>query len=164
MLRKQLNRSPHSMCSCLGDIIYIASVMVFGRPQIPCIGNARPPRASYCRGFVNDGFTPRRCKRVSVPIVWAIESFIHQNVGIESCFFAVNLMCFVPIGLIYHGNSLTVVARAAMNASLNVWIALSARLTRWLCGSTTYKSQSFFVRNFLIYFVVWLSMTFILGL
>ncbi len=46
-----------------------------------------------------------------------------------------------------NGNSLSVVARAAMNVSLNVWISLSAALTRWLCGLTTCKSQSFLVRN-----------------
>ena len=62
------------------------------------------------------------------------------------------------------GKSLSVVASASMNASLNVWIAHSAALTWWLCGSTSCKSHSFLVRTFLIYFVAWLSIKFIFGL
>jgi len=34
------------------------------------------------------------------------------------------------------GNSLSVEPRAPMNQFLNVWIARSAVLTLWLCGST----------------------------
>jgi hypothetical protein len=43
------------------------------------------------------------------------------------------------------GNSLSVVARAIMNVALNVWMALSAALTLWLCGSTNCMSHSFLV-------------------
>jgi hypothetical protein len=50
-------------------------------------------------------------------------------------------------------NSLSVIARATMKASLNVWMALSAALTLWLCGLTNCKLHSFLVGNRLIYFV-----------
>jgi hypothetical protein len=46
------------------------------------------------------------------------------------------------------GKSLSVVAGAAMNASLKVWMSCSAALTLCLCGPTTCKSQSFEVRVF----------------
>jgi hypothetical protein len=62
------------------------------------------------------------------------------------------------------GKLMLVEARAAMNASLNVWMACSVAFTRWLCGLMSCNSHLFSDRNFLIYFVAWLSIMFSLGL
>jgi hypothetical protein len=51
------------------------------------------------------------------------------------------------------GKLTLVKARAAMNASLNIWMARSAAFTQWLCGLMSCNSHSFFDRNFLMYFV-----------
>ncbi len=57
-----------------------------------------------------------------------------------------------------NGNLLSVVASAAMKASLKVCIALSAAFILWLCGSTSCNLHC------LMCLVTWLSMMFILGL
>ncbi len=59
---------------------------------------------------------------------------------------------------------MSVMARAAINVSLKVWMTCSAALTQWLCGSTSCNLHSFLVRNYFICFVAWLSITFNFGL
>ncbi len=51
------------------------------------------------------------------------------------------------------GKLLSVVANAAMKATLNVWIARLVAFTRWLWGSMTCSLQLFLVRNFSMCFV-----------
>jgi hypothetical protein len=130
--------------------------MVFGWPQIPCIGTSRHPRASYCRGLVNDGLHPGGVSRYLSQLYGPLRASYAKMLGLILDFHSK-----VNVFRTCNGNTLSVIARATMNASLNVWIALSAALTRWLCGSTTCKSQPFVVRKFLMYLVAWLSMTLI---
>ncbi len=62
------------------------------------------------------------------------------------------------------GKSASVVASVVMNASLKVWIALSAAFIQWLCGSMSCNLHCCSVRILLMCLVAWLSMIFILGL
>ena len=55
--------------------------------------------------------------------------------------------------------STSVVARAAINSSLNVWMARSATLTWWLCGLTSCSLHLFSDRYYLMCLVAWLSIT-----
>ncbi len=57
------------------------------------------------------------------------------------------------------GKLLSVMARAAMNVSLNVWIVRSAAFTHWLWGSTSCNLHLFSSRKCLMYFVAWLSIS-----
>ena len=63
-----------------------------------------------------------------------------------------------------NGKSVSVVASALMRASFQVCMARSDAFNRLLFGSTSCISHSFSERNFLIYFVAWLSITFNLTL
>ncbi len=60
--------------------------------------------------------------------------------------------------------SMSIMARAAINAFLKVWMAHSVALTLWLCGSTSCNLHSFLVKNCLICFDAWLSITFNFGM
>ncbi len=62
------------------------------------------------------------------------------------------------------GKLASVVASTVMNASLKVWIALSAAFIRWLCGLMSCNLHCCSVRILLMCLVAWLSMIFILGL
>jgi hypothetical protein len=66
---------------------------------------------------------------------------------------SVSCICGVSQSHSWRGKSLSVVASTAMKASLKVWIACSAVLTRWLWGSTSCNLQSFLVRNILMCFI-----------
>ncbi len=66
---------------------------------------------------------------------------------------SVSCTCGVSLYLNCSGKSLSIVANAAMKATLNGWIACSVAFTWWLWGSTTCILQLFLVRNFLMCFV-----------
>ncbi len=87
------------------------------------------------------GFDPNALRRLSVSCTWAASSS-------HSC----------------RGKAVSVVANIDMNTSLNIWMASLATFTGWLCSSTSYNLHFFLVRNCLMYFVAWLSITFTFGL
>ncbi len=106
------------------------------------------------RGYLFQSYGP--CRTSYAEIVGSIRD-VHIMLRVLTT-------CIISLSHNRNGKLRSVVASAAMNASLNVCIACLAALTLWLWGSGNCNLHSSLVRKFFIYFVAWLSITFKIGL
>ncbi len=160
MLGKELRLAQNTVSMCFWNVVHIAMIMVHGRTEIPFVDPSGCPWPSSIailvlrpcnleeQGGIDSNCTTRR----GFHMPWCMHHIkAIQYLGGEA----------VPQ---WSRKSKSVVVRAAMKASLNVWITRSAALILWLWGSTSCSLHSSLVRFFLIYFVAWLSIMFDFGL
>ena len=120
MLWEEFDRSPNAVCLHLRHKVQISPVVVSQRPQIPGVCASRRPRSTYSQCFVDDDLATWRGKGVKIPIVRPIEGFVRQYCWVDSgsrSKFNASCTCGVNLSQSWSGNYLSVVARAAINAS-----------------------------------------------
>ncbi len=111
----------------------MTSVVVHGWAEEPGVKTVGCPRGTSIRIFVYDQ---------PVSVIRALKGFVGKQSGcmqegrsrlMKSC------TCEVSLSHDWMGKLVSVVPKALMKQFLNVWMALSAVLMQWLCGSTSWR-------------------------
>jgi hypothetical protein len=84
VLWEEVGGARNAITTGLGDIVEIATVMIFGWSEEPSIKVAQGPESAGFCVFVNDGFRAGRCHGVPIPIIRASKFFVCGNVGFDS--------------------------------------------------------------------------------
>jgi hypothetical protein len=78
MLRKQFRGSGDTVSMCVGNVIIVASAMIFHWPQIERINAMGCPCPLCVAILLDNGFAPEWGKGITVPIVRSVKYLIHQ--------------------------------------------------------------------------------------
>ena len=118
-----------------------ATILLFGCPNIPCIFSMWGPISSGSHLCVHYWFFFRWSQWCFVKIIHPIEFLYADNflfLRDVLNMFNVSISCSGKLPHRLTGKSLLVARSPEKNISLKVWTALSAVLTRWLCGSAIF--------------------------